>query len=145
MINACVVNTGILLRIFDRGDPHCANIRRLLIGRTQDGSELYTGFQILAEFWNVSTRPTAARGGYGHSVDGTRRRLAAIERVCRIMKETDASYLAWKNIISSCQITGVSVHDARLVALMQTAAISEIVTLNPSDFLRFDGLTITTP
>ena len=145
MTDACFIDTGILLRFFDRRDERHPDIRRLLISRSQSGTVFFTSFQNLAEFWNVSTRPAAARGGYGHTVSDTRRRLSVIERVCSILKESDESYRNWKAIVSDYGLTGVSVHDARLVAVMQAAAITEIVTLNHSDFMRFNGLQILTP
>jgi predicted nucleic acid-binding protein len=56
-----LVDTGILLRGFVRQDPQYREIRRALLRLRRDSEELLTTFQNIAEFVNVSTRPTSAR------------------------------------------------------------------------------------
>jgi hypothetical protein len=73
------------------------------------GHTLATCPQNIAEFWNVSTRPTSARGGYGQSVS---------KRNCTILAESPASYHAWRQLLMAYSVQDVAVHDARLVAMM---------------------------
>lgn len=87
----CLVDTGVLLRLFDRSDVHYVDIRNAVRGVTRQGMRLVTTAQNVAEFWNVSTRPASARGGYGHPVDRVDRRVAAIERICHVLTEDEAS------------------------------------------------------
>jgi len=140
-----LVDTGILLRLFDRSDPQSTIIRQALPALLLIGEELCTTVQNVAEFWNVWTRPTSARGGYGQSPSSARRRVRLIERFGPILPETNDSYSKWKDLASTHNIIGVSVHDARLVAVMETANVTHLITLNPDDFRRYPGITVLTP
>lgn len=68
-----------------------------------------------------------------------------IERTSVILPESPAAYRAWRQLLTACNIQGVAVHDARLVAMMQTARISHILTLNVRDFARYAPLAALTP
>jgi predicted nucleic acid-binding protein len=72
---AALLDTGILLRVWDRNDPHHSEIVASVRLMYEEGVDLVTSAQTIAEFWNVSTRPPSARGGYGRSVDETERRV----------------------------------------------------------------------
>jgi len=61
-----LVDTGILLRGFARTDPQYRDIRRALFKLRRQGQEFLAAFQNIAEFMNVSTRPTSARGVSAH-------------------------------------------------------------------------------
>jgi predicted nucleic acid-binding protein len=61
------IDTGVLLRAFDRGSSAQKVILRALRKLWTQGHELATSHQNIAEFWNVATRPTSARGGFGLS------------------------------------------------------------------------------
>ena len=69
-----VLDTGVLLRLFDRSDPSHIAIRQAVICLKVRGERLVTTAQHIAEFWNVSTRPATARGGYGLPVEKVERR-----------------------------------------------------------------------
>jgi predicted nucleic acid-binding protein len=140
-----LLDTNILLRLFERADPNYRDIRAVLTLSWGRGDELVTTPQNVIEYWNVSTRPVTARGGYGRSVAKTRARLAGIQRVCRMLAETDETFEEWKRTVIAHSIVGVSVHDARIVAQMAIANVRSIVTLNPSDFRRYPGITVMTP
>ncbi len=101
--------------------------------------------QNAVEYWNVSTHPLTARGGFGQSAPKTRARLAAIERICRVLPETPAIFAEWKQLVVAHSIIGVSVHDARIVAQMAVWKVGMIVTLNSADFRRFPGIVVQTP
>src|SRR5258706_15145277 len=75
-----LVDSGILLRLMERADPQHGAIRqaiRALVGR---GDEPVLSLQNLSEFWNVFTRPAAARGGLGPDIAETDRRWSAFFR-----------------------------------------------------------------
>jgi predicted nucleic acid-binding protein len=137
-----LIDTGVLLRLFDRADPAHPDIRAALQLLRQQGHALVACAQNVAEFWSVSTRPSSARGGYGQSVSTTERRVQFFERCGDILPETAAAYQAWRRILVHHAIQGVAVHDARLVATMETAGITHIVTLNAKDFARFPGVVV---
>ena len=140
-----LIDTSVLLRLFDRLDPSYDQIQAALRLLWTRGDAPVITPQNAAEFWNVSTRPASARGGYGQSLSKTQARLAAIERICRILPESPHAYPEWKRIVVANSVTGVSVHDARIVAQMQANGINRILTLNVSDFRRYAGIIAMTP
>jgi predicted nucleic acid-binding protein len=101
--------------------------------------------QNIAEFWNLCTRPAAARGGLGLSLDETSRRLAVLERFVTVLREPPTAYDKWKNLVARHRVQGKQVHDARIVALISAHRIRRILTLNPDDFARYSGLQVFTP
>ena len=140
-----LVDTGIWLRLFDRSDPDHPTILDAMQYLRSAGHTLTTCPQNIGEFWNVSTRPPSARGGYGQSISKTERRVQFIERTSVILAESPAAYRAWRQLLTAYNIEGVAVHDARLVAMMQTAGISHMLTLNARDFARDAVITAITP
>jgi len=141
----CLIDTGVLLRLFNRADPNCEWIRRALWQERRKGHEFAVAIQNMAEFWNVSTRPASSRGGYGLSVFETERRIRLIERFCSIWPEGPGSYQIWRNLLTDHSVVGVQVHDARLVAWMLSHALTTIITLNAADFRRYSRISAITP
>jgi len=135
-----VLDTGVLLRLFDRSDPSHVAIRQCVVRLKVRGERIFTTAQNIAEFWNVSTRPTTARGGYGLPVEKVKRRVAFVERFCELLFDDAGCYAEWKTLVSSHHIIGVSVHDARIAALMRQRGLRQLVTLNVDDFRRYDGI-----
>src|SRR5262249_49486447 len=140
-----LLDTGILLRLVDRSDPHHADIRHALRRARSRGDTPVTSFQNIAEFWNVCTRPASARGGYGLSVAEAERKVRLLERLFPILTESLAAYSIWRSLVVVHGVQGVQIHDARLVALMQTEGITHIVTLNGADFSRYPGVVALSP
>lgn len=140
-----VLDTGVLLRLFDRIDPSHVAIRQAVIRLKVRGERLVTTAQNIAEFWNVSTRPATARGGYGLPVERVGKRVAFVERFCGLLFDDAGSYAQWKLLVSNHRILGVSVHDARIAALMIRHGLTHLVTLNVDDFRRFTGIVPVTP
>jgi predicted nucleic acid-binding protein len=140
-----LTDTGVLLRLPERTDPHHATVRhaiRVLRGR---GDTFVAAPQNVAEFWNVCTRPAAARGGFGLSVEDADRRVRLIERFVRILPDTADAYSVWRRLIVDRAVRGVQVHDARLVAWMLTHGVTHILTLNGTDFARYPGMAVLAP
>jgi predicted nucleic acid-binding protein len=88
---AYLVDTGILLRLLDRNDPHHPRIRESLRTLKRRGERLIITPQNIAEFWNVSTRPATARGGYGLTCADTAQRTRILERLFTMAYETPAT------------------------------------------------------
>ncbi len=51
----------------------------------------------------------------------------------------------WLDIVSMHKVLGKRTHDARIAAVMITAAINHILTLNPSDFSNIPEMTVVHP
>ncbi len=140
-----LIDTGVLLRLFDETDPQHPAIVEVFRRLRKDRQELFTSCQNLAEFWNATTRPQSARGGYGKSLELANRRLQFIYRMGQILPDKPAACQEWHSLIVTHQVQGVAVHDARIVALMNVSELDTIITLNSKDFTRYPGLTILTP
>jgi predicted nucleic acid-binding protein len=140
-----LVDTGVWLRLFDRTDSEHAAIREALRSLRSSGHSLAACPQNIAEFWNVSTRPASARGGYGKGVATTEGRVQFVERFATILVESPEAYVGWRKLLVEHQLQGLAVHDARLVSMMQVAGITHILTLNAADFARYSGIVAATP
>jgi predicted nucleic acid-binding protein len=135
-----LVDTGVLLRLFNRADPASVATRRALSQVRQQGHRPVVSLQNVAEYWNVCTRPPTARGGLGMSVEETARGVRVIERICPVLPDAPHLYQVWRKLLTKYEVRGVQVHDARLVAWMMSQSITHIITFNPSDFSRYEGI-----
>jgi len=144
---AVFIDSGILLRAVHRSDPRYLEVRKSIAHLASHDTPLFTGLQHFAEFWNVCTRPIGERGGFNLPLDEAARRLRRIERGVKLLTETPITPEIWKSLVQKHGVKGVQVHDARTVALMMTHAVTKLLTLNKSDFLRYegDGLVASTP
>ena len=140
-----LADSGILLRLFEPGDPRTDAVLRTLATLRGRGDTLVTAAQNVAEFWNVSTRPSTARGGFGLSLSDTVLRLEDVERGFTLLPELPTTYPIWRNLIVAHAVLGKQVHDARLAALMLSHGVTHLVTLNGRDFTRYPGLTVIDP
>lgn len=132
-----LVDTNILLRRMQPAHGHHAasveSVARLLI----TGESACITPQIVAEFWNVATRPVAANG-LGLSAAAALAELQKIERALTVLPDLPAAYDEWKRLIDRHAVTGSKVHDARLVAAMNVHGVSRLLTFNTGDFARYD-------
>src|SRR2546421_132379 len=128
------LDSGILLRVVHRRDPAHKVTRDAIRAMAKRRDTFCAGLQQFAEFWNVSTRPLSARGGFARSVQETGRKLSRIERGATVLIDTPLTVSIWKKLVRSHAIRGVQVHDARVVALMLTHSIWTLITLNKKDF-----------
>lgn len=100
--------------------------------------------QVLVEFWVVATRPRAVNG-LGLTADEAAVRLREIEETFLLLPEPSDIAKRWADIVTANSVLGKQAHDARLVALMLSHGISQILTLNPQDFARYPEITPLTP
>lgn len=133
------------LRLADKNSPQrqvvLSAIRKL---RANNDIICYTP-QVLAEFWNVCTRPTTARGGFGLSVEQTARKANLIAKHFRLFPDNLTTFNEWRKLVANYRIIGVQVHDAKLVASMITHNIQTLITFNEKDFKRFPMITVVNP
>ena len=144
MINACLVDTNVLLRIPRRSDPNHLAVDKALTKLAIQGTTLHYTHQNIAELWNTMTRPQS-RNGFGLSVQDADSEVALIEAGMELLPDSPAVYREWRRIVVDIAVSGVQVHDARLAASMYTHGITYILTFNGSDFSRFRGLTALHP
>lgn len=140
-----LADSGILLRLLEPTDPHHTAVGQAVRILHARGDRILIAPQNVAEFWNVCTRPSTARGGYGLGIAETDRRLTILEAVFAVLAELPAAYSLWRSLVVTHAVQGKQVHDARLVALMQAHGITHILTLNDADFVRYPAITAITP
>ncbi len=131
-----LVDTNILLRILHCTDPRHTMVRHAVRTLRVDGHELRTTPQNFIEFWNACTRPID-RNGFGLTPAQTHQLLRTAERVFPLLPDSPATYPEWRRLVVDYSVSGVQVHDARLVAAMIMHHVTHILTLNISDFERY--------
>jgi predicted nucleic acid-binding protein len=136
-----LADSGILLRLFEPSDPLHTDVRNSVAVLQSLGETLVTATQNVAEFWNVCTRPSTARGGFGLDIVQTELRLREVESTFSILADIDTTYAIWRTLVVTQSVQGKQVHDARLAALMLAHGITHILTLNGGDFTRYPGIT----
>jgi len=139
-----LVDTNILLRLVQPDSPEYGTIRQCTDRLWERGSDLFYTSQNLAEFWNVCTRP-ADRNGFGFSVAETDERATLIEAKFSFAADSEATHQEWRKIVVAAGISGIQVHDARMVAAMRVHGIANLLTLNVKDFRRFSDITVLSP
>jgi predicted nucleic acid-binding protein len=95
--------------------------------------------QNFVEFWNVATRPTE-RNGFGLVPADADRLLRLVERLFPLLPDSPAVYPEWRRLVVSFGVSGVQVHDARLVAAMIIHHATHILTFNTTDFVRYSTI-----
>jgi predicted nucleic acid-binding protein len=140
-----LLDSGILLRLVNRADALHHQVRGAVRELRRQQHTFVTAAQNIAEFWNVCTRPAAARGGLGLPVQETAHRLRVLERGISILADGPGTYSEWRRLVTVHSVLGVQVHDARVVAIMLTHAVTHLLTLNKADFIRYVDVTPIAP
>jgi predicted nucleic acid-binding protein len=134
-----LIDTNVLLRSVQPSHPMHAGAVHALEVLMKREEALVIALQNVAEFWNAATRP-AINNGLGFTIEEAREELTKLEGFFEILTENAASYATWKPLLIANRVSGVQVHDARLVAVMKTYGIARIVTFNVTDFTRFSEI-----
>lgn len=139
-----LVDTNILIRSVQRRHPLMQSARQALKSLNAEGNELCVTSQNIAEFWNVCTRP-ADVNGLGYSIGATDRLTARIEMFFTLLPDTPNIFWHWRRLIVTHEVRGAKVHDARLVAAMETYSIGHVLTFKVGDFGRFTKIVALNP
>jgi predicted nucleic acid-binding protein len=140
-----LADSNVLLRLFHQSDPLHSVVRSAIHTLRARGDRLCYTSQVLGEFWNVCTRPVTARGGFGLTVAETDRRVRRLERRFTLLPDTPLVHQQWHGLLLSHSVTGVQVHDTRLVAAMTVYGLTQLLTFNVGDFGRYFGITALHP
>ena len=134
-----LVDSNILIRWVQPADPDYPIVEAALSTLVKSGAVLCYTSQNLGEFWNASTRPVP-RNGFGLSPEETDRRARLFEARLRLLADSLAVHDEWRRLLVDYDVSGVQVHDTRLVAAMRVHDIKRILTFNTRDFARFTGI-----
>jgi predicted nucleic acid-binding protein len=141
---AYLADTNVLLRVLQRGDPDHAIISAALRKLKLRGESIHYVSQNLVEFWRVCTRPKPVNG-LGMSVPATDHWVRVIERIFRLAPDRPEVHEEWRRIVVVNNVSGVQVHDARIVAAMRVHGLTDLLTLNVADFSRYSGINTVHP
>ena len=139
-----LLDTNIILRFSNPSDAQHKLVTNAVAAILFNGDECYLAPQVLIEMWVVATRPTDVNG-LGWSTTYTRNVIEQMMQRFPIAEELPQLFPTWLETVSTHQISGKRTHDARIVALMKTASINHILTLNPSDFSNIPDITVVHP
>lgn len=142
-----LLDTGVLLRLVNRHDTDHDLVRNAVRSLIASNQELLIASQNVAEFLNVATRPAVNNGlamASPQAIDLFRRE---IESISSVLLEGDATHGEFLRLVDQYSVTGKQVHDARLIAIMLTWQVENLLTLNDRHFRRFEpeGIVIVTP
>jgi predicted nucleic acid-binding protein len=131
-----LIDTNVLLRRTQPDHLHrlaaLESVARLLA----QNESVYFTLQNIAEFGCVASRPVA-NNGLGFSPMETLAEVNKIERILTALPDSPLVYAEWKRLVLEHGITGVRVHDARLVATMNVHRVRRILTFDGADFTAY--------
>lgn len=139
-----LTDTNILVFSANRTSPFHAQAAGALESLLRLDVRLCVTPQNLIEFWNACTRPRE-RNGLGLSVAEADRETSRVERLLTLLPDNPAIYPEWRRLVVAHAVSGVQVHDARLVAAMNVYRLKRVLTLNGRDFSRYSGIRIVLP
>ena len=131
-----LIDTNVLLGVAHYADARYPIVQAAVHKLWSNGHGLQTTSQNFSEFWNVSTRP-ARRNGFGRPPSETDVLLWDLERLFPLLIDSSDIYPEWRQLIVKYNVSGVQVHDARLVAAMIVHEVTHVLTFNTRDFTRY--------
>ena len=136
-----VPDTNVLLRFAYRPDSQHAVVTSAIRKLKNGGDEIRILPQTGVEFWNAFTRP-AARNGFGLTVRQANHSPRLVERIFPLLPDDARVHQEWRKLVLSFGVSGVQVHDARIVEAMLVHQVTHLLTFNTSDFARYSSLGI---
>lgn len=133
-----LLDTNILLRLIKRNDPQQVLIRDAIDQLLEGSATLCYCSQNVIELWNVLTRPEK-KNGFGLTISAADQQTKLIEAQFDFLPDTENIYRRWRELVVQYGASGRQVHDARLVAVMLIHNVSQVLTLNITDFERYAG------
>ena len=134
-----LIDSNILIRWGQTGDPGFPVADAALEQLMLSNADLCYASQNIGEFWNALTRP-AVRNGYGLSPEEADRSAISVESRLRFLPDSATVHQEWRRLLVLYRVSGVQVHDARLVAAMHVHNVNRILTFNTKDFARFTDI-----
>ncbi len=132
-----LVDTNILLRLSDTEDARFSLVTQAAETLLNRGEEIVIVPQCLYEFWAVVTRPREVNG-LAWSIERTRAETDRLLSLFALLPDTSDVFNYWLELVTTYQVSGKQVHDARLAAALKAHQLDHLLTLNADDFKRFD-------
>lgn len=139
-----LVDTNVLVRLIQQGDPMHTDARRAATTLTRLGNQVSIIAQNLIEFWAVATRPTS-NNGLALSIADTAAHIKTFQETFTLLPDTPEIFLEWQRLVEVHSVSGRQAHDARLVAAMLAHGVTHLLTFNDADFKRYTEITVVNP
>lgn len=139
-----LLDTNIILRIVQPSAPAHTLAVEAVASILAKGDSIFITPQILIEFWAVATRPVDVNG-LGWSATLTEAETQQLHLQFPMLDDRSDIFPIWLQLVKQYHVLGKKVHDARLVAVMQTHNITHLLTFNVADFQRFAEITVVHP
>jgi predicted nucleic acid-binding protein len=131
-----LLDTNILLRLLDENSSQHALVSDTIAYLFSTQHNLLICPQSLAEFWAVASRPVVSNG-LGFETVQTREAIEMFMLRFGMLFEKPETLGQWLELVTKYQVSGKPTHDAKLVALMLTHQLEQILTINTADFARY--------
>jgi len=131
-----LIDTNILLRLVQIADTQHVEAKNAIDKLLAQNFTLCILLQNVSVFWNVCTRPLD-KNGFGFSILQADTELSKIESVFDILPDIEEVCRNWRELIVNHSVSGVKVHDAKIVAAMKAHNIQNLLTFNAKDFKRY--------
>jgi|FLYL01.1.fsa_nt_gi predicted nucleic acid-binding protein len=131
-----LLDTNIVLRTVNRDDGLHSLVVQALQTLSTRGHELVIVPQVIYEFWSVVSRPLDVNG-LGWPPPHVRSVVDELTAAWTLLEDGPELYPSWLELVTTHQVAGRQVHDARLATAMQVHRLDALLTLNVADFERF--------
>ena len=139
------VDTNVLIGAIQTFDPDLrTEARNAVKSLSKQGEELLCFPQNLVEFWNGATRPRNANG-LGFTPEQAARYVDRFQTFVRLLPETPEIFPTWRRVVLDHRVSGIHVHDARIVAAMTVHQVNRILTFDVNDFKRYRHINVVSP
>ena len=68
-----------------------------------------------------------------------------LKQLFTFLPDTDAVYGHFRDLVVNHTVSGVKVHDPKIVAAMKSHNVESLLTFNKEDFKRYSGIKVFTP
>jgi predicted nucleic acid-binding protein len=139
-----LLDTNVLTRLSQQSHPLHEMARQAVTQLEAGGRELCIVPQNLYEFWAVATRPLRDNG-LALSIAEAKTELDRLKGSFVLLRDAPTLFDIWENLVVAHECRGKPTHDARLVAAMLTHQVTELLSFNTQDFLRYQQITLIDP
>ena len=143
-MDSYLLDTNILLRFCD-GNSQAQSVTEQAITKLWKQRDIvYITSQNLIEFWSVASRP-ADVNGLGWTTGKIQSEIAQFQTLFPLLQDTPDVFTHWLELVSTYDIKGKKVHDARIAAVMLAYKIPYLLTYNIKDFRSISQISAMRP
>lgn len=133
-----LADTNIVLRYIQQDSEQHAEVEAAVDRLIGQANEIVLVPQVLYEFWSVVTRPLGAGNGLSYTTEQAANAVQVLTATFVCLPDPSNLFEVWLDLVTTHQVAGRPTHDARLAAAHQVHGLDGLLTLNASDFKRFN-------